>query len=204
MTFKSKMAANLKVTVRQFLALYSLLFMIGSNEGYPHAELSDSHKNYVSCRFCSCRSCSSSSPFIISVPNRQLLIWIGWVRNLTVVIATALIAAVICAVNRYELMRQGELSVANWSAFPIPEFPTMANGGRMLQQIVMDLAICDVVCPFQMVIQCVVIRREADCALFLHFVPPGSPCLLTSNTCVFIIDFGQDKCFHIWSFDFVS
>jgi len=24
------------------------LFIIGSNEGYPHAELSDSHKNYVS------------------------------------------------------------------------------------------------------------------------------------------------------------
>ena len=64
----------------------------------------------------------------------------------------------------------------------------------MLQQIVMDLAICDVVCPFQMVIQCVVIRREANCALLLHFVPPGSPCLPTSSTCVFIIDFGQDKC----------
>ena len=79
----------------------------------------------------------------------------------------------------------------------------MANGGRMLQQIVMDLAICDVVCPFQMVIQCVVIRREVDCALLLHFVPAGSPCLPTSNTCVFIIDFGQDKCFHS-SFDFVS
>ena len=71
----------------------------------------------------------------------------------------------------------------------------------MLQQIVMDLAICDVDCPFQMVIQCVVIRREADCAVLVYFVPPGSPCLPTSNTCV--IDFRQDKCFHS-SFDFVS
>jgi len=71
----------------------------------------------------------------------------------------------------------------------------MANGGRMLQQIVMDLAICDVVCPFQMLIKCVVIRREADCAL-LHFVPLGRSSLPTR---VLTVDFGQDECFHIGS-----
>jgi len=102
---------------------------------------------------------------IIAV-NRRLFIWISWVRNLTVVIATAPIAIVICAVPKYELMRQRRLSVSNWSALSIHEFPTMANGRRMLQQIVMHLAICYIVCPFQMVVQRVVIRREAYCAFF--------------------------------------
>ena len=73
----------------------------------------------------------------------------------------------------------------------------------MLQQIVMDLAICDVVCFFQMVNKCVVIRREADCALLLHFVPPGRSSLSTGNTRFLTVNVGQDGCFHIGS-DFVS
>jgi len=71
-------------------------------------------------------------------------------------------------------MRQGPLSVANWSALSIHESPTMVNGRRMLQQIVMHLAIRDVVCPFKMVVQRVVIRGRRT-VLFLHFMPPGRP-----------------------------
>jgi len=38
---------------------------------------------------------------------------------------------------------------------------------------------------------------------FLHFMPPGRPCLPRSNTCILIVHCVQDKCFHS-SFDFVS
>jgi len=55
---------------------------------------------------------------------------------------------------------------------------------------------CYVVCPFQMVVQHVVIRGEADCAFFLHFMPPGRPCLPTSNTCILTVHCVQGKCFH--------
>jgi len=84
--------------------------------------------------------------------------------------------------------------VASYSALPIHEFPTMANGAWMLQQIVIDQPLC----PFQMVTQCDVIRGAADCALFLNFVPFGVP---KNNTRVLIIDFGLDECFKI-IFDF--
>ena len=73
----------------------------------------------------------------------------------------------------------------------------------MLQQIVIDLAICDVVCPFQMLIKCIVIRRKADYVFLFYFVPSGRSSLPTNNTRIFTVDFGQDECFHIGS-DFVS
>ena len=100
-------------------------------------------------------------------------------------------------------MRQRRLSVSNWSALSIHEFPTMANGRWMLQQIVMHLAICYIVCPFQMMVQCVVIRREADCAFFLHFMSLERSCLPTSNACILSVHRVQNKCFHS-SFDCVS
>jgi len=102
----------------------------------------------------------------IIVVNRRLFIWISWVRNLTVVISTAALAVVIYALPRYELMRQLRLSVANWSALSIHEFPTMANGRRMLQQIVMHLAICYVVCFFPNGGSTCRHQGEADCAFF--------------------------------------
>jgi len=59
-------------------------------------------------------------------------------------------------------------------------------------QIVMDQSICYVVCPFQVVFQCVVIRGVADCAYIIF----------TSSTCVLSIDSGHEKRFRT-SFDFV-
>jgi hypothetical protein len=65
----------------------------------------------------------------------------------------------------------------------------------MVNQVVVALAICDVVCPFNMKSQGVVISKEADHALLLPLpvLPLESPCQPASTICTFTINTEQYK-----------
>ena len=140
--------------------------------------------------------------WLLSLSKSLLFIIIlSWLSKLTVIIIITFISIIQINLKR-QLVWQRRTSVVNWSAFSIHDFPSMTNGRRMFLQSVMELAICNVVCPFQMMIQCIIIWWEADCAFLLQFVPLRSSGLPTSNISILTIYFGKDKCFHI-SFDLI-